>query len=98
MEGRGLALLVFIFVLGRREVSDRKVQAHQAMTWTRQRNVAMIRSMLQEYYPAALEAFADQGEQRIVAGEPEVGDAADGHERTQMPVPDCRPDIFGNAR
>ena len=34
-------------------------RAHQTMIWTRQRNVAMIRSMLREYYPAALEAFSD---------------------------------------
>jgi hypothetical protein len=34
-------------------------RAHQTMIWTRQRNVAMIRSMLHEYYPAALAAFAD---------------------------------------
>ena len=34
-------------------------RAHQTMIWTRQRNVAMIRSMLREYYPAALEAFGD---------------------------------------
>ena len=34
-------------------------RAHQTMIWTRQRNVAMIRSMLREYYPAALQAFSD---------------------------------------
>ncbi len=34
-------------------------RAHQTMIWTRQRNVAMTRSMLREYYPAALAAFDD---------------------------------------
>ncbi len=33
-------------------------RTHQTMIWTRQRNVAMIRSMLREYYPAALQAFS----------------------------------------
>ena len=34
-------------------------RAHQTMIWTRQRNTSMTRSMLREYYPAALEAFSD---------------------------------------
>ena len=34
-------------------------RAHQTMIWTRQRNVNMTRSMLREYYPAALVAFDD---------------------------------------
>ena len=34
-------------------------RAHQTMIWTRQRNTAMTRSMLREYYPAALTAFDD---------------------------------------
>ena len=34
-------------------------RAHQTMIWTRQRNTAMTRSMLREYYPAALAAFDD---------------------------------------
>ena len=34
-------------------------RAHQTMIWTRQRNTNTIRSMLREYYPAALEAFDD---------------------------------------
>ena len=36
-------------------------RAHQTMIWTRQRNTAMTRSMLREYYPAALTAFDDLG-------------------------------------
>jgi Transposase/Transposase IS116/IS110/IS902 family len=32
-------------------------RAHQTMIWTRQRNTSMTRSMLREYYPAALAAF-----------------------------------------
>jgi transposase len=34
-------------------------RAHQTMIWTRQRNTNTIRSMLREYYPAALVAFDD---------------------------------------
>ena len=34
-------------------------RAHQTMIWTRQRNVNVTRSMLREYYPAALVAFDD---------------------------------------
>ncbi|MGI3780175.1 MAG: IS110 family transposase [Janthinobacterium lividum] len=34
-------------------------RAHQTMIWTRQRNTAVTRSMLREYYPAALIAFED---------------------------------------
>jgi len=34
-------------------------RAHQTMIWTRQRNTNTIRSMLREYYPAALAAFDD---------------------------------------
>ncbi len=34
-------------------------RAHQTMIWTRQRNTNMTRSMLREYYPAALAAFDD---------------------------------------
>jgi hypothetical protein len=34
-------------------------RAHQTMIWTRQRNTSMTRSMLREYYPAALTAFDD---------------------------------------
>lgn len=34
-------------------------RAHQTMIWTRQRNTNTIRSMLREYYPAALVAFED---------------------------------------
>lgn len=34
-------------------------RAHQTMIWTRQRNTSTIRSMLREYYPAALAAFTD---------------------------------------
>jgi transposase len=34
-------------------------RAHQTMIWTRQRTTNTIRSMLREYYPAALVAFED---------------------------------------
>jgi Transposase/Transposase IS116/IS110/IS902 family len=34
-------------------------RAHQTMIWTRQRNVNTTRSMLREYYPAALATFED---------------------------------------
>ena len=34
-------------------------RAHQSMIWTRQRQVNQLRSTLREFYPAALEAFAD---------------------------------------
>jgi hypothetical protein len=32
-------------------------RAHQTMIWTRQRSVNTLRSMLREFYPAALVAF-----------------------------------------
>ena len=34
-------------------------RAHQTMIWTRQRSTDTLRSMLREFYPAALEAFGD---------------------------------------
>jgi transposase len=34
-------------------------RAHQSMIWSRQRQTNTLRSMLREYYPAALEAFGD---------------------------------------
>ena len=34
-------------------------RTHQAMIWTRQRQANQLRSMLREFYPAALEAFGD---------------------------------------
>lgn len=34
-------------------------RSHQAMVWTRQRQANQLRSMLREFYPAALEAFGD---------------------------------------
>jgi hypothetical protein len=34
-------------------------RAHQTMIWTRQRTINTVRSMLREYYPAALVAFED---------------------------------------
>ena len=34
-------------------------RAHQTMIWTRQRSVNMLRSLLREFYPAALEVFGD---------------------------------------
>jgi transposase len=35
-------------------------RAHQSLIWTRQREQNRLRSTLREYYPAALEAFADR--------------------------------------
>ena len=49
-------------VAGDTELADHikvAARAHQTMIWTRQRNTAMTRSMLREYYPAALAAFED---------------------------------------
>ncbi len=40
-------------------------RAHQTMIWTRQRNTAVTRSMLREYYPAALAAFDDLAGSRL---------------------------------
>src|SRR5690606_15272181 len=34
-------------------------RTHQTMIWTRQRQANQLRSMLREFYPAALEAFGD---------------------------------------
>ena len=34
-------------------------RAHQTMIWTRQRSTNTLRSLLREFYPAALEAFGD---------------------------------------
>ena len=34
-------------------------RAHQTMIWTRQRSVNTLRSLLREFYPAALAAFGD---------------------------------------
>ena len=34
-------------------------RAHQSMVWSRQRQTNTLRSMLREYYPAALEAFGE---------------------------------------
>ena len=36
-------------------------RAHQSMIWTRRRQVNQLRSMLREFYPAALVAFDDPG-------------------------------------
>jgi len=36
-------------------------RAHQGLIWTRQRQTNQLRSMLREFYPAALEAFDDLG-------------------------------------
>jgi hypothetical protein len=35
-------------------------RAHQSMIWSRQRQVNTLRSMLREFYPAALEAFGEE--------------------------------------
>ncbi len=41
------------------EVVKTVARAHQTMIWTRQRQANQLRSMLREFYPAALEAFGD---------------------------------------
>ncbi len=41
------------------EVVKTLARAHQAMIWTRQRQSNQLRSMLREYYPAALVAFGE---------------------------------------
>jgi len=41
------------------EVVKTLARTHQTMIWTRQRQANQLRSMLREFYPAALEAFAD---------------------------------------
>ncbi len=35
-------------------------RSHQSLVWSRQRQVNMLRSMLGEFYPAALQAFAEE--------------------------------------
>jgi hypothetical protein len=42
-------------------------RAHQTMIWTRQRNTNTIRSMLREYYPAALTVFDDLADRDALA-------------------------------
>lgn len=39
-------------------------RSHQTMIWTRQRQVNVLRSMLREFYPAALEAFGEDLDSR----------------------------------
>jgi hypothetical protein len=41
------------------EVIKTVARAHQTMIWTRQRQTNQLRSMLREFYPAALAAFGD---------------------------------------
>lgn len=41
------------------EVVKALARTHQTMIWTRQRQANQLRSMLREFYPAALEAFGD---------------------------------------
>lgn len=41
------------------EVVKTVARTHQTMIWTRQRQANQLRSMLREFYPAALEAFGD---------------------------------------
>lgn len=41
------------------EVVKTVARTHQAMIWTRQRQANQLRSMLREFYPGALAAFAD---------------------------------------
>ena len=44
-------------------------RSHQSLMWTRQRQVNQLRSTLREYYPQALEVFADGlGERDALAG------------------------------
>lgn len=56
-------------------------RSHQTMIWTRQRQVNALRSMLREYYPAALEAFGEDLDSRdalavlAVAPSPQKGRA-----------------------
>ena len=41
------------------EVVKTLARTHQTIVWTRQRQANQLRSMLREFYPAALEAFGD---------------------------------------
>lgn len=41
------------------EVVKTLARTHQTLIWTRQRQANQLRSMLREFYPAALEAFSD---------------------------------------
>lgn len=42
------------------EVVKTLARTHQSLIWTRQRQANQLRSLLREFYPAALEAFADE--------------------------------------
>jgi transposase len=42
-------------------------RAHQRLVWSRQRQVSMLRSMLREFYPAALVAFDDLDDRDALA-------------------------------
>jgi len=42
-------------------------RAHQSMIWTRQRQTNQLRSMLREFYPAALEAFDELATRDAIA-------------------------------
>jgi hypothetical protein len=42
------------------EVVKTVARTHQTMIWTRQRQANQLRSMLREFYPAALEAFGEE--------------------------------------
>jgi transposase len=42
-------------------------RAHQSLIWTRQRQLNQLRSTLREFYPAALEAFAELGSGDAIA-------------------------------
>jgi hypothetical protein len=42
-------------------------RAHQSLIWTRQRQLNQLRSTLREFYPAALEAFAELGSNDALA-------------------------------
>jgi len=53
-------------------------RTHQSLIWTKQRQVNQLRSTLREFYPAALEAFAELGSRDAlavlaVASTPELG-------------------------
>ena len=71
-------------------------RAHQTMIWSRVRQVNTLRSMLREYYPAALAAFGtDLAEPRRAGGahrraEPGPGPAAV-PSRDRNPAAACRP-------
>lgn len=49
------------------EATKTAARAHQTMIWARQRTVNQLRSMLREFYPAALATFADLADRDALA-------------------------------